>query len=787
MSDEIQNSQTSQDALREAALDYHKNPHPGKISITPTKAMATQRDLSLAYSPGVAVPCEEIAADPAKAYDYTSRGNLVAVITNGTAVLGLGAIGALAAKPVMEGKSVLFKKFAGIDSIDIEIDETDVDMLVETIARLEPSFGGINLEDIKAPECFEVERRLRERMKIPVFHDDQHGTAIITTAAVTNWVKFSNRKIETLKLVVSGAGAAAIACLNLLVEAGVKRENIIVCDREGVVYKGRNTNMDPQKEKYAVETKARSLMDAIDNANIFLGLSAAGALKPEMVKKMAKDPLILAMANPNPEITPDEAKAVRPDAIVCTGRSDYPNQVNNVLCFPYIFRGALDVGATAINEHMKLACVKALAELTRQDVPAEVAAIYPNEDLVFGPDYLIPKPFDPRLIVELPMAVAKAAMETGVATRPITDWDAYKDRLRGFNIRTSFLMRPIITRAKAAPKRIVFCEGEEERVLRGAQIVVDEGYGRPVLIGRKHVVETRIDRLNLRLTQGEHYDLVDPEDDPRYRDFWQSYHDILARTGVTPAVARTIMRTNTTAIGALLVRKGEADSMICGIVGQFMKHYKDIVDIIGLRPGVETGAALSCVVLPNKGALFIADTHVNPDPSLAQISEMTLLAADAIRTFGVEPKVALISHSNFGTHDNESAFKMRAAYSDIRARDPNLEIDGEMHVDAALSEDIRSTIMPSSTLKGAANLLIMPNVDAASISYNMVKMIGDGITVGPILLGVAQPAFVLTYTASPLGIANAAALATVAAQIQDDEQADKTHTTGTKQRRMSLV
>jgi malate dehydrogenase (oxaloacetate-decarboxylating)(NADP+) len=777
----------TKDPFSESALDYHRNPRPGKISIEPTKAMATQRDLALAYSPGVAVPCEEIAADPSKAYDYTSRGNLVAVITNGTAVLGLGAIGALASKPVMEGKAVLFKKFAGIDSIDIEIDELNVDNLVDTIARLEPSFGGINLEDIKAPECFEVERRLREKMKIPVFHDDQHGTAIIVTAAITNWIKFAKRDIKKVKLVASGAGAAAIACLNLLVEAGLKKENIIVCDREGVIFKGRNTGMDAEKEKYAVDTKARNLMDAIQGADIFLGLSAAGALKPDMVKKMAKDPIIMALANPTPEITPAEAKAVRPDALVCTGRSDYPNQVNNVLCFPYIFRGALDVGATAINEAMKLACVKALAELTQQDVPAEVAAIYPQENLVFGADYLIPKPFDPRLIVELPMAVAKVAMETGVATRPITDWDAYRERLRGFNIRTSFMMRPVIDRAKTAPKRIVYCEGEEERVLRGAQIVLDENYAHPILIGRKHVIETRIKRLNLRLKIGENVSIVDPEDDPRYNDYWQTYQEIMARSGVTPATARNIIRTNTTAIGALLVRKGEADGVICGVTGQFMKHYRDIVDIIGLRPGVETGAALCCLVFPDKGTIFMTDTHVNTDPSISQIAEVTLLAVEEIRRFGVEPKVALLSHSSFGTHDNDSAFKMRAAYNDIRAREPDLEIDGEMHADAALSEDVRKIIMPQSTLKGSANLLVMPDVDAANISYNMAKILGDGITIGPILLGVAQPAYVMTYTASPLGIANATALATVAAQVQDEEDQNATRTTGTRQRRMTLI
>jgi malate dehydrogenase (oxaloacetate-decarboxylating)(NADP+) len=753
------------DSLREAALEYHQHPTPGKISIVPTKPMATQRDLSLAYSPGVAAACEEIEKDPLKALDYTSRGNLVAVITNGTAVLGLGAIGALASKPVMEGKSVLFKKFSGIDSIDIEINETDPAKLIEIIASLEPSFGGINLEDIKAPECFEVETKLRERMKIPVFHDDQHGTAIISGAAILNWLELTGRQFKDVRLVASGAGAAAIACLNMLVQLGLPKENIIVCDRAGVVYKGRNEHMDPQKENFAADTPARTLTEAIEGANIFLGLSAAGALKPEMVAKMADAPLIMALANPTPEIMPEEALKVKPNAVICTGRSDFANQVNNVLCFPYIFRGALDVGATAINEEMKMACVRAIAALARKEVTSEVAAIYGEEVLEFGPHYLIPKPFDPRLIFELPIAVAKAAMDTGVAVRPITDWEAYRGRLVQYFYRSDTLMRPVFAKAKANPKRIIYCEGEEGMVLRAVQTVVDEQLAFPVLVGRRSVVESRIQKLRLRMQLDKDFELVDPDSDHRYREGWQSYHKLMERNGVTPAHAKTLVRTDTTVIGALLVHRGYADGLICGTVGPYRNHLHTVIDVIGLTPGVESPAAMACLLHPTRGPIFICDTHVNPDPSVAQISEMTLLAAEEIRRFGLVPKVALISHSNFGSHRNESAWKMQAAYYDLKTRAPDLEIDGEMHADAALSEDVRNSIMPNSTLKGTANLLVMPNVDAANITYNAVKVLADCIPIGPILLGAAQTVHIVTNAATTRGLVNITAVSTVGAQL----------------------
>jgi len=762
------------DSIREAALEYHRTGTPGKIAIVPTKAMATQRDLAMAYSPGVAAPCEEIEKDPLKALDYTSRGNLVAVISNGTAVLGLGDIGALASKPVMEGKAVLFKKFANIDSIDIEIDEKDPKKLIEIIASLEPTFGGINLEDIKAPECFEVERELRKRMKIPVFHDDQHGTAIIVGAALTNWLHISKRKITDIKLVTSGAGASALACLGVLVSLGLPKDNIIVTDRDGVVYKGRVGNMDPEKAQYAVETNARTLDDAIEDADVFLGLSAAGVLKKDMAKKMAKSPLILALANPTPEILPEEVREVKPDAVICTGRSDYNNQVNNVLCFPFIFRGALDVGATAINEEMKIACVHAIANLARKEVSAEVAAVYGGEQLVFGLDYMIPKPFDPRLIVELPMAVAKVAMETGVATRPITDWNAYREKLQSYTYRTSMAMRPLFTRAKADPKRVVYCEGEEERVLRAVQIVVDDGLAKPILIGRRSVVETRIKRLHLRLEENKDFELIDPESDPRYREYWMDYHKIMERRGVTPATARNRLRTNTTVIGALMVQKGYADAIICGTIGNYQNHMKHVVDIIGLQPGVESPAALSALIM-NKGTYFITDTHVNPDPSIAQISEMTLMAAEVVHRFGIKPKVALLSHSNFGTHENGSAFKMQAALADIRLRAPDLEIDGEMNADAALSQTIREVVMPNSTLSGEANVFVMPNVDAANIAFNMLKVLGDAISIGPMLLGMEKPAHIVSTSITPRGIVNVTAVASVEAQIyQAEHKTDQT-------------
>ena len=758
-------------AFRECALNYHKEPTPGKIAIRATKAMATARDLALAYSPGVAAPCEEIAKDPAKAYDYTSRGNIVAVISNGTAVLGLGNLGALASKPVMEGKSVLFKKFANIDSIDIEVDETDVDKLVDIIASLEPTFGGINLEDFKAPECFELERRLKERCKIPVFHDDQHGTAIIVTAAFTNWLHYSGRNIEDIRLVASGAGAASIACLNLLVHAGLKRENIIVCDRNGVVYEGRTDGMDPQKAAFASKTNAREFDDAIKGADVFLGLSGPGVMNKEHVAGMAEAPLIMALANPTPEIMPEDVYEVKPDAIVCTGRSDYTNQVNNVLCFPFIFRGALDVGASTINEEMKLACVEAIAALARKEAAAEVASVYTDEHLTFGPQYLIPKPFDPRLIVDLPIAVAKAAMESGVATRPIEDFEAYENKLKQFFYRSQLIMRPVYARAQEDPKRIVLCEGEEERVLQATQIILDENIAKPMLIGRKSVVEERIERLGLRMKAGEDFELTDPQDDPRYRDYWETYHTIMERNGISPDDAQTRVRTNATIIGALMVYKDQADAVICGTQGKFHQHLEDIKDIIGLKPGVETPAALSPLLIP-RGTYFFCDTQINTNPTIAQISEMTLLAAEEVRRFGIVPRVALLSHSNFGTLDCESSRKMRAAYADIRRRDPELEIDGEMQADTALSDAIRQKIMPNSKLTGQANLFIMPNVEAANIAFSMVKTFSDGVSIGPLLLGAARPAHVVTPTTSTRGIVNIAAIATVGSQVFDGSSVD---------------
>ncbi len=763
--------QEEEAAFRECALRYHKEPTPGKIAIRATKGMATARDLALAYSPGVAAPCEEIAKNPLTAYDYTSRGNIVAVISNGTAVLGLGDLGALASKPVMEGKSVLFKKFANIDSVDIEVDETDVDKLVDIIASLEPTFGGINLEDFKAPECFELERRLKERMKIPVFHDDQHGTAIIVTAAFTNWIYHSGRNIEDIRLVASGAGASAIACLTLLVHAGLKRENIIVCDRNGVVYEGRTDGMDPQKEKFASKTNARTLDEAIKGADVFLGLSGPGVMDKAKVMSMADAPLIMALANPTPEIMPEDVYEVKPDAIVCTGRSDYTNQVNNVLCFPFIFRGALDVGASTINEEMKLACVQAIASLARKEAAAEVADVYGDENLTFGRDYLIPKPFDPRLIVDLPIAVAKAAMESGVATRPIKDFEAYEHKLQQFFYRSQLVMRPVYLRAKEDPKRIVYCEGEEERVLQATQVILDEGIAKPMLIGRESVVKERIKRLGLRMQPNKDFELTDPQNDPRFRDYWETYHSIMERRGVSPEDAKTTVRTSTSVIGALMVYKDEADAVICGTQGQFQNHLDYIRDIIGLKQGVETPAALSPLLLSN-GTYFFCDTQINTKPTADQISEMTLLAAEEVRRFGIKPKVALLSHSNFGTSNCPSSQKMREAYEDIRRRDPELEIDGEMQADAAICEIVRQRIMPNSNLSGSANLFIMPNVESANIAFNMVKSFSEGISIGPMLLGVARPAHILTPSVSTRGIVNITALATVGSQIFDNSSTD---------------
>ncbi len=751
------------DNLYQQAIEYHKYPTPGKIAIRPTTPMATQHDLALAYSPGVAAPCEEIEKDPLKALDYTSRGNLVAVISNGTAVLGLGAIGALASKPVMEGKSVLFKKFANVDSIDIEIDETDVDTLVETIARLEPTFGGINLEDIKAPECFEVERRLKERMKIPVFHDDQHGTAIIVGAAFTNWIEYSGRNIKDIKLVASGAGASAIACLNMLVQLGLPKENITVTDRNGVVYKGRNVGMDPIKEAFAIETKNRTLKDAIKGADVFLGLSGPGVIDKETIATMADAPLVMTLANPTPEIMPEETRQAKPDAIICTGRSDYPNQVNNVLCFPFIFRGALDVGATAINEEMKVACVKALAALTRKEVTPEVAAVYSEEDLQFGPNYLIPKPFDPRLITELPIAVAKAAMETGVATRPIKDFDEYEEKLQQLVFRTQQVMRPLFDKARTETKKIVYCEGEDPRVLQAVQTVLDEGLAKPILIGRRRVVESRIKKHHLRMKIDIDFELVDPENDPRYREYWSLYHEIMQRKGFTQDLSKMMVRTNTTVIGSLMVKRGEADSLICGTFGRYYIHREIIENVLGLKDGITAPSALMALNLP-RGTFFMTDTHVNYDPTAEEIAQSAILAAERIKDFGINPKAALVSHSNFGAYSNPSATKMRKAYEIIKTNKPDLEIDGEMHADCALSEKIREMIMPNSTLSGVANLLIMPNLDSANIAYNMLKILGDGIAIGPMLMGITKPAHILTTAASARGILNTTAIAAVDSQ-----------------------
>jgi malate dehydrogenase (oxaloacetate-decarboxylating)(NADP+) len=756
--------------LRKAAHEYHRLPTPGKIAVTATKGLLNQRDLALAYTPGVASVCETIAADPAEARNLTARGNLVAVITNGTAVLGLGNIGPLAAKPVMEGKAVLFKKFAGIDVFDIEINELDPQKLVDIIASLEPTFGGINLEDIKAPECFYVERQLRSRMKIPVFHDDQHGTAIIVGAAIYNGLKVVGKDIADVKLVVSGAGAAALACLDLLEAMGLARRNIIVTDIVGVVYEGRIEQMDPQKAQYAIPTAARTLGEVIEGADIFLGLSAGGVLKPEMVAKMAERPLILALANPEPEILPDVARAVKPDAVIATGRSDYPNQVNNVLCFPFVFRGALDVGATTINREMELAAVRAIAELAQAEQSDIVALAYGEQDLCFGPEYLIPRPFDPRLIGKIAPAVAKAAMDSGVATRPIADLEAYRERCNQFVYQSGFVMKPVFTAAKAAPRRIVYAEGEEERVLRGVQVVLDEGIARPILIGRPDVIDQRIDRLGLRLQAGRDFEVVDPGNDPRYREYWSEYHRLAARGGVTPGIAKTEMRRIPTLIGAMLIHMGAADAMLCGLLGNYPRHLIYIDRVIGKAPGVNHYAAMNMLLLP-KRTVFICDTYVNFDPSAEMIAETAVLAAEEIRRFGLVPKVALLSHSSFGATDTPTSVKMREALKHINRLAPELEAEGEMQGDVALSEAIRNQVYPDSRLKGEANLLVMPNLDSANIAFNLLKVAaGDGITVGPVLLGAARPAHIMTRTATVRRIVNMTALTVVDAGGQRGEQ-----------------
>ncbi|MCX8505953.1 MAG: NADP-dependent malic enzyme, partial [Alphaproteobacteria bacterium] len=755
------------DSLRDAALDYHRLPTPGKIAVTPSKPLATQRDLALAYSPGVAFACEEIVSDPANAALYTSRGNLVGVITNGTAVLGLGAIGPLASKPVMEGKGVLFKKFAGIDVFDIEINETDPDKLVDIIASLGPTFGAINLEDIKAPECFEIESKLRQRMNIPVFHDDQHGTAICVAAAIVNGLRVVGKKIDEVRLVTSGAGAAALACLDLLVDYGMPIGNITATDLAGVVYKGRKELMDPRKERYAQATNARTLADVIEGADIFLGLSAPKVLTQDMVKKMGTRPLVLALANPTPEILPDDVKAVRPDAVIATGRSDYPNQVNNVLCFPFIFRGALDVGATTINQEMEIACVTAIADLAMAETSEIVAQAYADQELIFGRDYIIPKAFDPRLIVQIAPAVAKAAMDSGVATRPIQDFDAYRDRLSQFVFRSGLVMRPIFERAKLDRKRIVYAEGEDERVLRTAQMAVDEAIATPILIGRPEVIETRIGRLGLRLKENKDYTVVNPESDPRYHEYWSQYHRIMERRGVSVDKAKIVVRTDTTVIAALMLRRGEADAMICGTNGQYADHLKHVTDIIGRKADTATMSALTAMVLPS-GLCFFCDTQVNLDPTAEQIAEMPIDAAEEIERFGIKPQIALLSHSNFGSSDAQSAVKMRRALELIIERNPTLDVDGEMQGTLALDEKIRERIFPNARFKGAANLLVMPNLDAANICVSVVRQLADGLAIGPMLLGAAMPVHVAVPSISVRGLLNLTAIAGVEAGLENN-------------------
>ncbi|MEC4721891.1 NADP-dependent malic enzyme [Noviherbaspirillum sp. CPCC 100848] len=747
------------DQLREAALEYHRSPTRGKIEVNATKALSNQRDLSLAYSPGVAYACEEIARDPAMAAEYTSRGNLVAVITNGTAVLGLGDIGPLAGKPVMEGKGCLFKKFAGIDVFDIELAEHDADKLVDAIAMLEPTVGGINLEDIKAPECFYIEKKLRERMNIPVFHDDQHGTAIISGAALLNGLKVVGKNIGDVKIAVSGAGAAAIACLDTMVSLGARRENIFVADSKGVIYHGRDAKMEENKARYAQETGARKLADIVDGADVFLGCSTAGVLSADMVKSMADKPIILALANPEPEIRPEVAKAARPDCIIATGRSDYPNQVNNVLCFPYIFRGALDCGATKITEEMKLACVKAIAELAEAETNDAVAMAYAGQELNFGPEYIIPKPFDQRLIEKIAPAVARAAEESGVATRPIRDLDAYRQQLSHLVYYTGLMMKPVFSAAKASPQRVAYAEGEEERVLRAVQTVIDEGLARPILIGRPHVIDMRIRKAGLRLRPGVDFELVDPENDPRYRTYHEAYHELRGRYGVTPDVAKAALRRSNTLIGAMLVHMGDADALLCGTVGRFEGHLEHIRDVIGTAPGASVLATMNALML-EKYTLFIADTYVNDDPSAEELAAITRLAAAEVQRFGMQPKVALLSHSMFGSSDRPSARKMRAARDILSAVAPQLDVEGELQGDAALVEEVRRHFLPGTRMTGSANLLIMPSLDAANIAFNLLKITGGyGVTVGPILLGTAKPVHILNPAATSRRIVNMTAVA----------------------------
>ncbi len=751
------------DTLKEMALDYHRYPTPGKLAITATKPLVNQRDLALAYSPGVAAACDAIVEDPSEAANLTARQNLVGVITNGSAVLGLGNIGALASKPVMEGKAVLFKKFAGINVFDIELDESDPDKIVDIVAALEPTFGAINLEDIKSPECFIIEEKCRERMNIPVFHDDQHGTAIVAGAAILNGSRIIGKKLEDIKLVSTGGGAAGIACLNLLISMGVKRENITLVDHIGVVFEGRTEDMTSQKKNFAQTTDARTLGDVIDGADVFLGLSAPGILTEDMVKRMADKPFILALANPTPEILPELAIKANPNAVIATGRSDYPNQVNNVLCFPFIFRGALDVGATTINEEMKIATVKAIADLAMAESTEIVADAYKGEELQFGPEYLIPKPFDLRLIVEIAPAVAKAAMDSGVATKPIEDFDAYREQLGRFVFRSGMLMKPVFERARQTPKTLVFAEGEDERILRAAQVLVDEGTARPILVGRPDVIANRIEKLGLRIKEGRDYSLTNPESDPRYEDYWRGYHKIMERDGVSPDLARTVIRTNTTAIAAMMLERDEVDAMICGTYGHYPWHLKHVTDIIGHADGVQDVSAMSTVIM-SRGTFFLCDTHVTHDPCAEEIVEMTLLSAEAVRRFGEIPKVALLSHSNFGSRQTPTAKKMREATLLLRKRAPELEVEGEMQADSALNETLRQAAFPDSKLSGQANLLIFPNVEAANTAFNLLISIGGGLPVGPMLVGGAKPAHILTPSVSARGIVNMSALAVVDAQ-----------------------
>ena len=753
-------------ALREAAREYHRKPTQGKISVTPTKALSNQRDLSLAYSPGVAYPCLDIEADPSLATEYTSRGNLVGVITNGTAVLGLGDIGPLAAKPVMEGKACLFKKFAGIDVFDIELAERDPDKLVDIIAAMEPTLGGINLEDIKAPECFYIEKKLRERMNIPVFHDDQHGTAIISSAALLNGLELVDKRIEEVKLAVSGAGAAALACLDVMVGLGVRRENIYACDSKGVIYVGRPGGFDESKQRVAQDTAARTLADIVKDADVFLGCSTAGVLLPEMVKSMARAPIILALANPEPEIRPELAKAARPDCIIATGRSDYPNQVNNVLCFPYIFRGALDCGATKITESMKLACVRQIADLAKADISEEVAHAYAGKELVFGTDYLIPTPFDSRLIMRIAPAVAKAAEESGVAARPIKDMDAYRQQLSRFVYQTSMFMRPVFTSAKAVPitaKRVAYAEGEDDRVLRAVQVVVDEGLARPILIGRPAVIEARLAKAGLRIKLGTDVDSVNPDEDPRFRQYWETFHRLMGRRGVSVEAAKAAVRRSNTTIASLMVKLGDADALLCGVVGDFDSHLEHIRDVIGVKKGASGFATLNALML-DKRSLFIADTFVNEDPDAQQLASIAVMAADEVRRFGLPPKVAFLSHSNYGSSNRRSAVKMRLAHELFCQMAPDVECDGELQGDTALSEELRQATLLDGKLHGEANVLICPNLDAANILFNVLKITaGHGVTVGPILLGAAASAHVLTPSSSVRRVVNMTALAVASA------------------------